>query len=145
MEIWQKRVIAIGGLLLALPGIFVALGYFCATVILVIEGDRDAIGVGLASFTLMVLTLGAGGVTFWHAWRSLQGWRSKPLHLPPIWLLAALFGLFVAMALVIAAPTVITNFPASQKLYNGSKDYFKKIRKLTKLPKIFEKYEDWSV
>jgi RsiW-degrading membrane proteinase PrsW (M82 family) len=104
MSSWQKRAIAIGGLLLALPGLFVALGYFCATVILVAEGDREAIGVGLASFTLMVLTLGAGGVTFWHGWRSLQGRESKPLRLPPIWLLAALFGLFVAMGLVIAAP-----------------------------------------
>ena len=104
MSLWQKRLIAIGGLLLALPGLLVALAYFCTSLILVVEGDRDAFGVGLTSFTLMVLTLGAGGVTFWHGWRSLQGWPSKPLWLPPIWLLAALFGLFVAMGLVIAAP-----------------------------------------
>jgi RsiW-degrading membrane proteinase PrsW (M82 family) len=104
MSLWQKRLIAIGGLLLALPGLLVALAYFCTTLILVAEGDRDAFGVGLTSFTLMALTLGAGGVTFWHGWRSLQGRVSNPLRLPPIWLLAALFGLFVAMGLVIAPP-----------------------------------------
>ena len=45
MPTWQKRAIAIGGLLLAVPGLFLALGYFFLILILLIEGDLNEIGV----------------------------------------------------------------------------------------------------
>jgi hypothetical protein len=102
MPTWQKRAITIGGLLLAVPGLFLALGYFFLILILLIEGDLNEIGVGLASFTLMVVSLGAGGVAFWHGLRSLQGKRSKALYLPPVWMLASLFGLLVVMGLIVS-------------------------------------------
>ena len=42
-------------------------------------------------------------------------------------------------AAVIAVPIVITSFPANLKLLIGSKDYFREIRKLTKLPILIKK------
>lgn len=97
MPIWLKRLIAIAGLLLALPGFFMVFGYICITGLLVLENEREALGVGLATFTLLAVTVGAGGVTAWHGLRSLQGRVSKELRLPPIWALAGVFGLLVAM------------------------------------------------
>ncbi|HXW01134.1 MAG TPA: PrsW family glutamic-type intramembrane protease, partial [Anaerolineae bacterium] len=49
----------------------------------------------------MLITLGAGGALFWHGLRSLQGKVSPPFRLPPIWKMAGIFGLFVAMGLFI--------------------------------------------
>jgi RsiW-degrading membrane proteinase PrsW (M82 family) len=69
--------------------------------ILIVEGDPEAVTVGLGSFTLMLLTLGAGGAIFWHALRSLQGKISAPLRLPLVWKMAGIFGLFIAMGLFI--------------------------------------------
>ncbi len=37
----------------------------------------------------------------WHGRRATRAKPSKPLRLPPIWLLAALFGLFVALGLIV--------------------------------------------
>ena len=99
--LWLKRAIAIAGLFLLLPGLPLAFGFFCITFVLVVEGDYDAIWVGLGSFTLMLLTLGAGGAVFWHGLCSLQGKVSKPLRLPPVWAMAGIFGLTVAVGLFI--------------------------------------------
>jgi RsiW-degrading membrane proteinase PrsW (M82 family) len=98
---WQKRAIAIGGLLLALPGLLLAVSYVCLSLVLLVENDPDALQAGLISFTLLVVTLGAGGIAFWHGLRSLQGRRSAALRLPPVWLLAAVFGLLVVLGLFV--------------------------------------------
>ena len=102
MPSWQKQVIAIAGLLLALPGLPMALGFCCITLAMAVSGEREAIEVGLVSFPLMMITLGAGGVTFWHSLQSLQGNISKPLHLPSAWALAGIFILVVGMGLSMA-------------------------------------------
>jgi RsiW-degrading membrane proteinase PrsW (M82 family) len=49
-----------------------------------------------------MVTIGAGGTTFWHSMSSLQGKISKPLQLLPTWMLAGIFGLFVALGLFIS-------------------------------------------
>jgi RsiW-degrading membrane proteinase PrsW (M82 family) len=102
MPSWQKQVIAIAGLLLALPGLPMIFGFCCITLGMVVSGEREAIEVGLVSFTLMMLTLGAGGVTFWHSLQSLQGNISRPLHLPSAWTLAGIFILIVGLGLSMA-------------------------------------------
>jgi len=99
-----KQIIIIGGALLALPGLALAFSYFCVAAILAIEGGREAFSVGLVAFTLMTITLGAGGITFWHGTRALASRTSRLLHLPPIWALAAGFALFVTLGLIIAPP-----------------------------------------
>lgn len=99
---WQKQGMAIAGLLLAIPGLAMVFSFFCLVPLLVLDDDEAAIGVGLVTFILGLITLGAGGVTFWHSLHSMQGKISKPLRLPPAWLLGGLFGLFVAMGLFIS-------------------------------------------
>lgn len=102
MPTWLKRVVAIAGLLLALPGLIAALGYLCVTLVMVLGRDLGEVSVGLVSLTLTLVTLGAGGAAAWHALRSLRRKPSRALHLPPIWALAGIFGLFVAMGLFVS-------------------------------------------
>lgn len=102
MPPWLKRTIAVAGLLLMLPGLLGALGYICIMLMSVLEGGLDEVGPGLASFTLAVVTTGAGGAVAWHALRSLQGKTSSALCLPPAWALAGIFGLCVVMGLFVS-------------------------------------------
>lgn len=94
MPSWQKQVIAIAGLLLALSGLPMIFGFCCITLAMTISGERDAIVGGVVSFILMVLTIGAGGVTFWHSLQSLHEKISRPLHLPSAWILSGIIILF---------------------------------------------------
>jgi RsiW-degrading membrane proteinase PrsW (M82 family) len=99
--LWLKRIATIAGLLLFLPGLPLALGFFCITLALMLEGDQAAVSIGLISFTLMVIALGAGGVTFWQGLRSLQGKKSSAFGLPRVWIIASIFGLLIATGLFI--------------------------------------------
>jgi RsiW-degrading membrane proteinase PrsW (M82 family) len=101
LSLWSKRVITIAGLLLFLPGVLLAFGFICLTPVLVLEGDEDALSIGLHTFSLMVITLGAGGVVFWQGLRSLQGKKSRTCSLPPVWIIGGIFGLLIAMGLFI--------------------------------------------
>ena len=102
MPPWLKRTIAVAGLLLMLPGLLGALGDICIILMSVLEGSLDEVGPGLASFTLAVVTTGAGGEVAWHALRSLQGKTSSALCLPSVWALAGISGLCVAMGLFVS-------------------------------------------
>lgn len=96
-----KRATAIAGLLLFLSGLPLTLGFFCMILILVAEGDSEAIQVGLGGFTLITIMLGAGGIILWHSLRSLQGKPSNSLNLPSVWVMAGLFGICVTVGLFI--------------------------------------------
>lgn len=96
------RAIAIAGLLLFLPGLPLALGFFCMILIVVAEGGAEAIRVGLGGFTLIAIMLGAGGITLWHSLQSLQGKTSRALNLPSAWAMSGLFGLCVILGLFVA-------------------------------------------
>jgi hypothetical protein len=101
LPVWLKRLFVIGGLLLVLAGLPMMFGYTCIALVLTLSEDREAMQVGLVSFILMAVTIGAGGIIFWHSWRSLQGKISKPMSLWPLWTLAAMFGLWMMMGLFI--------------------------------------------
>ncbi|MBE7552136.1 MAG: PrsW family intramembrane metalloprotease [Anaerolineales bacterium] len=105
---WLKRASALAGLLLLLSSLPFAFGFFCVTFILVIEGDQNAISAGLITFMLMAVTLGAGGVVFWHSIQSLQKKKSKILRLPPVWVIAGIFGLLVAAGLFISNSNLVS-------------------------------------
>lgn len=96
-----KRAIAIASLLLFLPGLPLALGFFCMILIVVIEGGSEALSIGLGGFTLIAIMLGAGGITLWHSLQSLQGKTSRSLNLPPVGAMAGVFGLCVVLGLFI--------------------------------------------
>jgi RsiW-degrading membrane proteinase PrsW (M82 family) len=68
----------------------------------VVNGGIDR-GAAITALTLLALTLGAGGVTFWHTGRSRSLKPSSPLRLPPAWVLAGLFGLALVVAMAATA------------------------------------------
>jgi len=69
--------------------------------LLVVSEDSTASVTGLISFTLLVVTLGTGGITFWHITRSLQERVSKPLQFPPAWILLSIFGFLIIGGLIV--------------------------------------------
>ena len=89
------------GLLLALPGIPLLLSVLCLTPFATLSRDRDAPRLGLFGFISVYITLGLGGATFWHAWRSLHGQPSRSLKLPAAPLMALVFSLLVAMGIFV--------------------------------------------
>jgi hypothetical protein len=105
---WIKQILAIGSLLLTLAGIPAVFGFVCITLMLVISEDSAAIVTGLASFTLIVLTVGAGGVAFWHSTQSLQDKISKPVQFPLVWILLGIFGLLIIIGLMIIESETIS-------------------------------------
>jgi len=107
---WLKTTVTLAGLMLAVPGMFLAIAYLCFTPLSMASGDRDALRLGLASFMLMVMTLGAGGVLLWHGLHSTQGRPSALLRLPPAWLMVAVFGLFVTIGFFIHRNNLAAGF-----------------------------------
>ncbi|MBN1889577.1 MAG: PrsW family intramembrane metalloprotease [Thermoflexales bacterium] len=101
MPDWLKRAIGIAGLLLALPGLPIAAGFCCLAPMVVMAGDGDSPGPFLFLLVFVALTVGAGGATFLHALRSLQGRPSSPLRLPAAWAMAGLFIFFVVTGLAV--------------------------------------------
>ena len=97
---WMKQTLAIGSLLLTLAGIPAVFGFVCITVLLVASDDSGAVATGIISFALIMLTVGAGGVTFWHSTRSLQEKSSSRLKLPPILILLSSFVLLIIIGLI---------------------------------------------
>lgn len=98
---WLKQATAIAALVLALPGLPIGFGLLCLTAVLVLDNESEAVSAGLIGFTLIGLTVGAGGAIFWHSTSSLQGKISKPLYLPPAWRLVGAFALYVAIGAII--------------------------------------------
>lgn len=104
---WVKQVMVIGGLLLFLPGILLAFGFVCVTLIMMVESDPNAIKIGLIGVTAIALTLGTGGTIFWHSVASLNGKRSNPIHFPPLFLMVSIFLLYIGLGLVLFQNTVL--------------------------------------
>jgi hypothetical protein len=98
---WAKQTIAIAGLLLTLPGLLLAFGFFCITLILLLDGESEALTVGLVGFILTIAILGAGGAACWHGIQSLHDKPSKSIALPPLWLLFSSFGLAILLGFAI--------------------------------------------
>ena len=103
-----KQAVAIVGLLFTLPGLPALFGFFCIAFILTIDGDPEAITVGLISFTMLSITIGAGGTIFWHSLRSLQGRGSQPLRFLSAWQFAGLFGLLIILGVIILYNEIAT-------------------------------------
>ena len=101
LPVWLKQTLAVGGLLLVLAGIPAIFGFACITPLLILSEDSTAVVTGLISFIVIGLTVGAGGIIFWHSTRSLQGKSSNHAKIPPIWTLLTLFGFLIIIGLVI--------------------------------------------
>lgn len=92
---WLKRALGIVSLPWAFLGLPVLLGCACVALVTLEDGDAEAASLTLASFTLALLTGGAGAVVALHAWRSLAGRPSHPIQLLPTWLWVCLFALCI--------------------------------------------------
>ncbi len=104
----QKQAILVLGVLLALVGGLLTL-CACLTVPIVTVADlTGARRMVIALLTVVLLLLGAGGLTTRQALRSLAGTPARPLRLPSFWALAGAFGLVVAGALVISNVRVLS-------------------------------------
>lgn len=90
-----------GGLLLALPGLPLAVNLFCIFPFVLISGGSEAVIYGVVSLVLTMLMLGGGVAVFRHADRSLKGKPSKPLRLPPLLAGLGAFALLMALGVVI--------------------------------------------
>ncbi|MBI5304458.1 MAG: PrsW family intramembrane metalloprotease [Chloroflexi bacterium] len=95
-----KTAILIAGLVLFVPGIIIAMPYACLVPLTILSSRHDALTIGMTSFALLVLTFGAGGVVVLHALQCLQGKASRPLRLPPAWMMAGIFGLCIFAGIV---------------------------------------------
>lgn len=92
ISIRLKRVIQVTGLIVLITGVPLALNLFCILPLVAFnEQGTEVMIYGVISLTLTLLTVGAGGAAFLHADRSLHNKPSKPLRLPPLLLLVAIF------------------------------------------------------
>ncbi|HNT75265.1 MAG TPA: PrsW family glutamic-type intramembrane protease, partial [Anaerolineae bacterium] len=97
--VWFKRTLVGLGAALMVPGLLFTLMYCVITLVSLFDDYADdAVAGGVSGLALTALTLGAGGVTFWHGLRSLKHKPSKSLRLPPIWTLVGVFGVCAALA-----------------------------------------------
>jgi len=97
---WKKAIL-IAGLVLLVPGAFIALSYACAIPFAILSSRREALTIGTVGFITLVLTFGAGGVVALNALESLQGKPSRALRLPPVWMMAGVFGLCLVAGMVV--------------------------------------------
>jgi len=101
MSRWLKQLAMILGLLFALPGVLLVNGFLCLGLVSLVDPYAiDAFSGGMTAFMLAVLTLGGGGIVFWHSYQAIKGKPSQPLRLPPAWVLAGIFGLVIVIGSV---------------------------------------------
>jgi RsiW-degrading membrane proteinase PrsW (M82 family) len=93
-----KGAIVIAGAALALLGLPLILLYGALTLTQILEGGVET-EAGIGGLLLLALTLGCGGAVLWHGSRAQRRQPSGPMRLPPAWVLAGVFGLFVVIGL----------------------------------------------
>ncbi len=99
---WLKRTVMIAGLILAIPGLLIAINLFCIVpLVMLTDSGMEIMIYGVASLTITLLTLGAGGAAFWHGDRSLKNKPSRPLRLPSLVALVGMFCLLIVLGLSI--------------------------------------------
>ncbi len=108
--VWWKAVVLLAGVTLLVPGVMVLIANACLVPFLILSSRRDAPTVGMASFAILVMTLGAGSVMTWHAVRSLRGKPSGIMRLPPAWWMAGIFGLCIAAGVFVRSDEIAAAF-----------------------------------
>jgi RsiW-degrading membrane proteinase PrsW (M82 family) len=98
---WLKRTVRTTGLILAVPGLIVAINLFCIAPLVLLGGrSDDVLAYGVISLTFTLLTLGAGLAAYWHAQRALNKKPSNPLRLPPPILFVGIFILLIEFGII---------------------------------------------
>jgi len=81
---WVKQISAIGGVLLAGPGVFITAGFVCLGLMLFGIGGLAHMRFRLFGLAIILLTLGAGGAIFWQSLASLQNRPTTLFRLPSV-------------------------------------------------------------
>jgi RsiW-degrading membrane proteinase PrsW (M82 family) len=98
---WLKRTVRTAGLVLAVPGLVIAINLFCIVPLVLLNSrGEDVLTYGVISLTITLLSLGAGSAAFWHAQRALNQKPSNPLRLPAPILLVGVFILMIEFGLI---------------------------------------------
>src|SRR6266852_2218590 len=87
--------IQVGGLLLFLLGLPIAIGYICALLFSATSRDSSSAGAPLVALTFTLLTLGAGAIVFQHSGRALNNRPSAVMKLPTMLTLVGAFVLLL--------------------------------------------------
>ena len=96
-----KQAIATIGAVLTLFGLPPAINLFCIVPFTIFGDAANTPSYVLLSLVLVLVTTAAGGVTFYHADRSLHEKPSKPLRLPSPLLLMDIFGVLLIAGILV--------------------------------------------
>jgi RsiW-degrading membrane proteinase PrsW (M82 family) len=101
--LWFRRATLTAGILALIIGVPVSINLFCIVPLVLFNGRGSETNIyGVASLTIGLLTLGAGGAAFFHGNRSLQNKPSKPLRfLWHPWLLVGVFLFLLELGIII--------------------------------------------
>ena len=96
-----KRRIMVAGAILTLLGLPPAVNLFCIAPFMILSDAANTPSYVLLSLVFVLATTAAGGVTFYHADRSLHEKPSKPLRLPSPLLLMDIFGVLLIAGILV--------------------------------------------
>ncbi len=101
--VWFRRAVMNVGILAIIVGTPVSLNLFCIVPLVLLNERGSYVTIyGIASLTIALLTLGAGGAAFFHANRSLQNKPSKPMRFPnPPALFIGIFLVLIAVGMLV--------------------------------------------
>ncbi len=102
--------IHVGGLLLFLVGLPIALGYVCALLFSLTSRDSNSAIAPTVALTFTLLTLGAGTIVFRHSARALNNQPSAVMTLPPIITLIGAFALLLIGGAIITTARFVPAF-----------------------------------
>jgi hypothetical protein len=88
-----KWLVTSWGLALLLPGLLAIVVYCLMMAVMVLEGDIEALPLGIGLTVFLTVTLGGGGLTVYHGLQALGKRPSQPLRLPPLWAVGGGFAL----------------------------------------------------
>jgi len=97
MPKWVKQWLMMVGVLAALPGLALGVGYICVAGIGLLDNE-DTLGATLVLFVLATVLVGGGGIVFVHLDRALRGEVSTPVRFPSARGMAGVFGMVVVVA-----------------------------------------------
>ncbi len=97
-----KWLVILWGLVLLLPGLMVLIVFCCVatwTLPFMVEASPQVSVAGVGFAVFVAVTVGGGGITYYHGTHSQAKHPSRTLRLPPLWALAGAFPLLLALGL----------------------------------------------
>ncbi len=106
---WKRTLLVVVSLLLGVVACPFGLG-LCCNLQYLFMFDRYGTTALLLNLVLLVLLLAGGGTLLWHIRQSLGGRASRPVRLPPMWLLVGIFALLVLISVRLSSSFLFAFF-----------------------------------